>query len=98
MVVRNTSTCPDCGGELKHYDRVPRLVKTNGGEKQWVKIRRVRCVECRKLHRDLPNYILPYKHYKGDIISGVVNGLISVTTLGFEDYPCEMTMIRWINQ
>lgn len=97
MVIRNTSTCPDCGGELKHYDRVPRLVKTKGGEKQWIKVKRVRCTECSKVHRDLPNYILPYKHYESDIISGVVNGIISTATLGFEDYPCEMTMKRWIN-
>ena len=26
---------------------------------------------------------------------GVLEGLITCETLGFEDYPCEMTMIRW---
>lgn len=35
------------------------------------------------------------KQYEADIIIGVLEGLITCGTLGFEDYPCEMTMIRW---
>ena len=30
-----------------------------------------------------------------NIIIGVIEGLITCETFGFEDYPCEMTMIRW---
>ena len=33
-----------------------------------------------------------------DIIEGVQNGIITSESLGFEDYPCEETMKRWINQ
>jgi hypothetical protein len=43
----------------------------------------------------LPDFIFPYKQYEADIIIGVIEGLITCDTLGFEDYPCEMTMIRW---
>lgn len=98
MTVCNTLTCPNCGGELKHYDSVQRLLKTKNGVKRRVKIRRLRCVECKKIHRELPESVLPYKHYESEIIKGVQEGIITPETIGFEDYPCSMTMIRWITQ
>lgn len=36
-----------------------------------------------------------YKQYESEIIAGVIEGLITCETFGYEDYPCEMTMIRW---
>ncbi len=98
MTISNASTCPKCGCELKHYDRVDRLVRTKGGIKQKTKIRRLRCVGCNGLQRELPDYIFPYKQYESEIIQGVVDGLITCETIGFEDYPCEMTMIRWTRE
>ena len=31
MVMQDQSTCPKCGGVLKYYDSVPRIVRTKGG-------------------------------------------------------------------
>ena len=95
MTISNVSTCPECGGTLKYYDKVRRIVRTKGGTTWYEKIKRFRCIECKRLHRMLPYTILPFKHYEAEIIEGVVNGIITSDTLGFEDYPCEMTMIRW---
>ena len=39
--------------------------------------------------------IYPYKQYEAEIIDGVVEGFITCDTIGFEDYPCELTMFRW---
>lgn len=61
-------------------------------------IRRLRCRECGMVHRELPEFIFPYKQYEAEIIIGVIEGFITCETLGFEDYPCEMTMIRWRTQ
>ena len=33
-----------------------------------------------------------------EVIIGVLEGLITCETLGFEDFPCEMTMFRWLSQ
>lgn len=33
MVMQDQSTCPKCGGELKYYDSVPRLVRTIFGQR-----------------------------------------------------------------
>jgi hypothetical protein len=55
-------------------------------------------MSCGALHRELPEELLPYKQYEAEVIIGVLEGLITCETLGFEDYPCEMTMSRWIAQ
>ena len=93
MISDNQSICPKCGGQLKYYDHVQRLVRTKFGNKKWVAIRRLRCCKCHAVHRELPDFIFPYKQYEADIIIGVLEGLITCETLGFEDYPCEMTMV-----
>ena len=97
MTVSNTSICPNCGGDLKHYDSVYRIVRTKGGVKNRIRIRRVRCSKCEKIHRYIPENIIPYKQYEADIINGVIAGYITPDTIGYEDYPCEMTMNRWKN-
>lgn len=95
MVREKASVCPGCGGQLKYYDRVLRIVRTKGRATSWTAIRRLRCSECGKVHRELPDYIFPYKQYEAEIIRGVLEGFITPETIGYEDYPCEMTMVRW---
>ncbi len=87
--------CPDCGGDLIYYDDVFRIVRTKGRRTERVKIRRLQCNSCGHIHRELPEFIFPYKQYEAEIIVGVLEGLITFDTLGFENYPCEVTMARW---
>ena len=96
MVGFNSSVCPNCRGDLKYYDSVPRVIRTKGRISDSVRIRRFRCVNCRKLHRELPDSIFPYKQYESEVIRGVLDGFITSDTIGYEDYPCEVTMKRWI--
>lgn len=98
MINYNGTKCSTCDGFLKYYDKVRRNVRTRYGSKYTIKIRRYRCMDCTKLHREMPPEILPYKHYERCIIEGVVNKYISSETIGFEDYPCERTMTRWIHE
>lgn len=63
-----------------------------------MELRRLQCVRCGKVHRELPEFIFPYKQYELEVIKGVMEGLITSDTLGFEDHPCEMTMLRWTSQ
>lgn len=98
MVTNNELICPKCGGKLKYYDKVHRIVRTKRRKTLWVQIRRLRCIDCRAVHRELPNYIFPYKQYEVEVIRGVLEGFIDSETIGFEDYPCEVTMLRWRKQ
>ena len=95
MVIYNASSCPNCRGNLKYYDSVSRIVRTRGRVTDNVRIRRFRCIDCNKLHREIPEDIYPYKQYEAEIIRGVLEGFITSSTYGFEDYPCELTMKRW---
>lgn len=91
----NALTCRKCSGRLKYYDSVRRIVRMKERRQRWIKIRRFRCPNCGCIHRDLPDDIFPYKQYEAEIIRGVIDGFITCQTIGYEDYPCEMTMIRW---
>lgn len=86
MISNNTSTCQDCGGKLKYYDKVRRIVRTKGRVSKWVNVPRYQCSECGCIHRYLPDYIYPYKQYESEIIAGVIEGLITCETFGYEDY------------
>ena len=55
------------------------------------------CKTCNKYSRILPDDILPYKQYEREIIEGVQEELINADILGFEDYPSEKQMKRWIS-
>lgn len=95
MVKIDVSICPKCGGELKHYDSVRRIVRTKRRETWYIHMRRLRCTKCRSVHREVPELVFPYKQYEAEVIIGVLEGLITCETIGFEDYPCDMTMMRW---
>lgn len=95
MITNDETACPKCGGNLQYYDKVLRIVRTKRGEIIWIKLRRFKCHCCGSVHRELPNYILPYKQYEYELIQGVIDGFITSDTLGYEDNPCETTMIRW---
>lgn len=97
MIINNELICPICNGELKYYDSVNRIVRTKQRKTTYIKIRRLKCINCRSIHREIPKDIFPYKQYEAEIIIGVLDGLITPDTFGFEDYPCEMTMLRWRN-
>lgn len=59
-------------------------------------IRRLRCPKCCKLHVELPACLVPHKHYDAEVISGVIDGVVTPNDQDSEDYPCSMTMRRWI--
>lgn len=89
--------CEKCGGEMKYRDRVKRYVRTAFGKRYVIFVPRYTCPRCGTVRREIPEMLLPYRHYEKRIIFGVVDGTITVCSDGFEDYPCEMTMKRWMD-
>lgn len=98
VIIQEIIFCPDCGGSARKYDSVLRIVRTKGRKTAYVKIKRYRCVKCGAVHRKLSDDILPFKQYEAELIRGVAEGLITSDTLGYEDYPCEATMKRWLKE
>lgn len=95
MIRINQILCPKCNGKLKYYDRVGRFVIEEFRYARKIQIRRLRCVSCGSVHRELPEDVFPYKQYGKEIIMDILSGSIDYDTIGFEDYPCDVTILRW---
>lgn len=95
MVSNDVLVCPNCKGVLKYYDSVKRIVRTDNGQILWTRINRLVCCDCNATHRQLPQYLLPYRHYEERIINGFLSGALTSDNLAFEDYPCETTVKEW---
>ncbi len=98
MVKSNESKppCPYCEGPLEYRDSVMRILRREGGAKNWLIIRRLKCLTCNTLHRELPDCLLPYKHYESEIISGVIDEIVTPDDLDSENYPSAETMLLWL--
>lgn len=81
---------------MKYRDSVRRHEKRAGRARQDYMISRYRCAACNCVLRLIPDFLAPYKHYNVDIIMGVIEGKITSDILEYEDYPCENTMLRWL--
>ena len=88
--------CPCCGETLRYRDSRKRIRKLGGGKAEYLLIRRLFCDHCRRLHVELPDCLVPHKHYDARLIADVLDGEITQDSLEYEDYPCAATMQRWI--
>ena len=70
-------------------------MRLEGGIRRRFLIRRLKCSSCGRLHRELPDCLVPYKHYASEVISGVLDGIVSPDDEDSADFPCETTMRRW---
>lgn len=95
MIIYHETRCPKCGGHLKYYNTVKRIIKNKGGKNEHIYLRQFICDKCSSIHRELPNNLLPYKHYNAEIIEGVVSNKITSDDICYEDFPSEITMKRW---
>ena len=97
VISEEDTICPECGSPLCRRDRKLRVHKEAGGKKSWFAINRLKCTneKCRRLHNELPDCMIPYKHYGSDIIEDVVDEVIGADDPGTENYPCEATMKHW---
>lgn len=69
-----THMCPICQATLRYRDSRPRIRKKEGGLKDQLIIRRFYCKNCHSYHNELPDCLVPYKHYETEVISGVLYG------------------------
>ena len=72
-------------------------MRLEGGEEKFLRVERRKCTNdgCRRIHTVLPDCLAPYKHYASEVITGVLDEIITPDDADTEDYPCEATMHRW---
>jgi len=85
--------CPCCGETLVVIGSRQRKLAGGGGEHRLLVIRRLRCTDCRKIHHELPDCIVPYKRYESSCIEEVVEEPESPPAIAADD----ATLRRWRN-
>lgn len=63
---------PCCGEELIVIGSRKRQIASGGGDRRLLVIRRLRCTQCRKIHHELPDCVVPYKRYESECVEQVV--------------------------
>ena len=78
-------------------DYCKRIVRFEDGDHEWIKIPRHQCnnPKCRKIHRMLPDVLVPFKHYPEETISGVLDDIVGPEDMDSENFPSEKSMDRW---
>lgn len=67
-------SCPDCGGNLVRRGNKKRTIIHEDGSKQIFSLKRYYCEVCKKTHTEIPEFIVPYKHYHKEVIEKVKGG------------------------
>ncbi len=73
--------CPVCDGLLKYLARRLRKLVDAAGETVSLLICRLRCCDCRRIHHELPDCIVPYKRHCAETVETIVTGRVIETTI-----------------
>lgn len=84
------SLCPCCMGQLSVVGSRNRILIDEAGIRFVLRIRRLRCESCKRIHHELPEGVVPFKRYAALVIEGVVEGSGDSCTPAEES-----TMTRW---
>ena len=82
--------CPKCNNIMKFRDTCNRHSKNKESECTWYVLRRFEC--CGSTHREIPDFLFPYKHYEADVVQAAIDG----NTDGIA--ADESTIRRWQSQ
>lgn len=84
--------CPCCSGSLKAIGSRKRGCINSLGEKTILRIRRLRCIDCERIHHELPDMLVPYKRHVRESIEAVITGEAEISVIADES-----TLKRWQN-
>lgn len=82
---------------MKYLDKRKRISRSYKGERDDILVSRYRCTnpDCRRIHTELPDCLVPHKHYKSEVIENVIDEVVCADDEAVGDYPCIRTMERW---
>ncbi len=86
------NSCPICNGQFEVIGTRKRTLITSAGDKIILVIRRLRCLDCRKIHHELPDIVVPYKRHASESIETAVTGDENLSVAADES-----TINRWRN-
>ena len=69
--------CPVCNEPMHFHGRCSRFARIETGEKRIeISIRVLRCLKCGHFHRELPDFIAPFKHLSLKLIAQIYDGTV----------------------
>lgn len=99
IVSCETISCPCCSGILKPRGKVKRIVieKPNEklDEKRTYVLQRYICNKCKKCHRELPNFIVPYKRHCTDTIQTIITSTEKHPDVNYEEETVKRIRTWW---
>jgi hypothetical protein len=98
MLSRAVLICPICRHALVLHSRYDRQVIEGDGNVEHISVYVAKCERCGKFQSLLPSFVMPYKHYSGNVIEAVLNhaeGADSKKSICPAD---DSTMRRWKKQ
>ncbi|HQA08641.1 MAG TPA: DUF6431 domain-containing protein [Syntrophomonadaceae bacterium] len=84
--------CPCCRGGLKVIGSRKRSCINTHGNKIVLSIRRLRCADCKRIHHELPDILVPYKHHVRESIETTITEERQMSVIADES-----TLKRWQN-
>jgi hypothetical protein len=69
--------CPVCGEPLHFHGRCRRFVRTQTWEQRIeMSIRVLYCMSCCRFHRELPDFLAPFKHFSLEMVANIYDGIV----------------------
>jgi len=92
--------CPLCYGTLTVHGSYSRHCRDEGGNRSYGWIAQGHCITCNVYPALIPDFIMAYKHYKTEVIEGVVAACEEGNVVeGLGGYAADAsTMRRWVRQ
>ena len=84
--------CPICGGQLFTRGTCQRKAKDSAGLTTIYQLRVLQCSNCHKTHRELPDFLVPYKRYDAEAIVHIVS---TPQTAPCESRTCDLLRV-WL--
>jgi len=84
---------PCCGEEMCVIGSRKRKIMSGAGDQRIFVIRRMRCNQCKKIHHELPDCVLPYKRYEAECVEQVIVEVETEVSVAADD----ATLRRWKN-
>lgn len=81
IVTPESIPCPICGGRLFTRGTCRRKAKNSAGITTIYQLRVLQCSCCHKTHREIPDFLVPYKRYEAEAIMHIASTP--------ESAPCE---------
>ena len=74
IVPSSVPGCPHCGGVMRIRDSKKRKLILSDGTVQTFVLRRYKCTVCGRVHLELPDIMIPHKHYAKEAIVETMRG------------------------